>query len=124
MNGDDGAVQRIGGESIQGDASGRATGRGFGVECGDGGGVEGDDGKGGIFRAHFFHVMESLKIPGMDIDDEGFPATKSQSAEEIRERIETMELERSVGGIQESLREFGPRRGFAEEEDLERRVLH
>ena len=124
QDGNDGTVEGVGGKLIEREATGSAAGGGFGVQFGDGRGVESDDGEGGILRTNFFDIVKALKIPGVDVDDDGFPTAESKSVEESGEGVQAMDLKRSVWSVEESAGKFGPGRGFAEEEDLEDRILH
>lgn len=86
--------------------------------------MESDDGEGWILRTNFFDIVKALKIPGVDVDDNGFPTAEGESVEEGGEGIQSMNLKRGVWSVEESAGKFGPRRGFAEEEDLKDRILH
>ena len=60
----------------------------------------------------------------MNIDREGVPASSSERVEKFSEGIEAADVERRIRRVEESLRELGPRGVFAEEKDLEDRILH
>ncbi len=122
--GSDGSVKRFGGKPVEGDATGRAGGGGLFFQIGKSTGKDSDDGESRIFRANFFDEVQALKIPGMNIDGEGVPAPGSERVEKFGERIEAADVERRVRGVEESLRKLGPCGVFAEEKDLEDRILH
>ena len=124
QDGNDSTVEGVGGELIERDATGSATGGGLGVEFGDGRGVESDDREGWVFGANFLNIVKALKIPGVDVDDDGFPTAESESVEESGEGVQAMDLKQGVWSIEESARKFGPGRGLAEEEDLKDGILH
>ncbi len=86
--------------------------------------MESDDGEGGILRTNFFDIVKALEIPGVDVDDDGFPTAESESVEESGEGVQAMDLKRGVWSVEEGAGKFGPGRGFAEEEDLKDGILH
>jgi hypothetical protein len=104
--GGDGTVKGVGGEFVESDAAGSAGGDGLLIEIGNGAGVESDDGEGRIFGANFFDVVETLEIPGVNVDDEGMPAANGKRMEKVGERFEAVKTKRSVRRREKSLRKF------------------
>jgi len=92
-----GRVERVSGKGIEREAARGAGSAGLGIEIGDRGRIEGEDGESGVLRADFFDELKALEIPGMDVESDGVPMAGGEFLEEIGEGIETMEVERRAG---------------------------
>lgn len=117
-------VKGEGGEINEGEATRCSTSEGLGVQLRDGWGIDGEDGEGGIFGANFLDVVEALKIPGVDVDNDCMPVAGGKRLEKLCERIQAADVQRAAWNFPLRLRKLGPGMVFAQEENFKYRVLH
>lgn len=100
-----GTTERIRSKTIQRKTTRSTGGKGLGFEFRSRGRVEGEDGESGILAANFFNEMETQIIPGVEVEEDGVPAAVGERAEEIGDRVETMNVEASRSGSRQGLRD-------------------
>ncbi len=97
---------------------------GFGIEVRHGIGVQRNDGEDRIFRANFFHVVQSTKIPGVGIDEQPVATAVREVLEESGKRIDPTDMQGGIRSFKKSLSELRPGSVFAQKENFESRILH
>ena len=81
-------------------------------------------GNGRIFGTNFLDNAQALKTPGMKIDGQGVPLAGGEETKELTRRLGTMHAQRSFWGFRKRMGNSQPGRIFAQEQDLENRVVH
>lgn len=78
----------------------------------------------GIFGTDLVDIVETLVVPGLDIDSSGVPFTASENEEKLVERLSAMDFEIRGSDVREGRSNFGPGEVFAQKENLKSRVVH
>jgi len=82
------------------------------------------DGNSRKLVTNFLDDTKALKAPGMKIDGEGVPPSGGEKTIKLTRRLRAMNVERGRGGFRKRMGNSQPGRIFAQEEDLENRVVH
>lgn len=121
---ENGGVDGLSGELFERETTGGPHVFGLGGEIDGGGGIKGQNGESGVFGAHLVDIVETLKIPGMNIESGGVPIAGGQDEEEFVERLDAVNPEVEAGSVNQRLRDFGPGEVFAQKKNLKRGVVH
>src|SRR5208283_1823832 len=124
MGGEERGVKHVGGQLTEREAMRGAGLLSLFVQIFYGGIEQREDGNGREVGANFLDDTQALEAPGMEINGQGVPAAGGQQAMEISWRLRAMHAQRGVGGFRQGMRNSQPGRVFAQEQDLENRVVH
>jgi len=95
---EDGRQKGIGIERLERDAMRSTDIARFSSEIVHGRGIDGEDGKEWILGAELIDVMESLEIPGMNIESNGMPTATGENQKQFIERLGPMKFDAVAGG--------------------------
>jgi len=123
-DGEERGMKQLSGEVIERKAMRRARLESFAVQILYRRIEQSKDGNGRKLITNFLDDAKALEAPGMKIDGEGIPAPGGEETIKLTGRLGTMNVERGLGGFRKRMCNSQPGRVFAQEEDLENRVVH
>lgn len=97
-------MESLRGELLEAQTTGGAHGLRLGKEVNGRGKEESEDGKSRVLGADFLNIVETLKIPGLDVECGGLPVAAGENEEKLVEGLGAMNLQVGVRGFNQGLR--------------------